>query len=456
MWFLFCLAPVYKLFAISDDLQGSRLAYLATVPLCILMTVAFANWSKDRSSGLKNFAKASLALIFLFSAGMMLWTNNQAWAEAGRQSNAIRMSLNELYKQIPGDPQALFIGLPDEVNGSYICRNALDGMTKEPQMHRTVFNCLMVNSFEPILPFGYWKDSLYAAREKVRFFRWDKTSATGFLPITLPAADALSQTTTTWQAGALKQILQPQPVDGTTYNWLPDGSLSVSSNADARKHSEIIVNLGNLPCWFTEFIAVNFEIMHLPPTSAQWGADLLYKNDLNKDFELKRRTNAEIFPKTVFALRSLPEWSLGGTAKQFKLMLPPGCELKIKSIEVVRPETVMPSLTFANSGYFGTKGYLHISDKDNSQTIAFDTREIAGAVGARVEITRPNLLFERQNTTLASKVIAQTINTGKKTTVTLTEDQFPAAGIYELRVRAVDSAGNPVGVASDHIVISAD
>ncbi len=456
VWFAFCLAPVYKLFAITDDLQGSRLAYLATVPLCMLMTVAFANWSKDRASGLKNIGKAALACIFLFSAGAMLWTNNQAWAEAGRQSNAIRMSLNELYKQIPGDPQALFIGLPDEVNGSYVCRNALSGMTRAPQMHRDAINGLMVNSFEPILPFGHLKDSLYQFKDQVKLYRWDSQSGTGFIPITLPETNVLNQITTTWQGKTLKQILQPQEAKDTIYTWLPDGTLSVSSDADARKHSEVIVNLGNLPCWFTDFIAVNFEIMHLPATSAQWGADLLYKNDINKDFELRRRTHAEIFPKTVFSLHSLPEWSLGGTAKQFKLMIPPGCELKIKSIEVIRPETVMPRLTFNNSGYFGTKGYLHISDKDNTQTIAVDTREIAGAVAARVEITRPNLLFEFQNTTEPSRVVAQTINTAKKGTVTLTADQFPTAGIYELRVRAVDSAGNPLGVASDHIVISVD
>ncbi|MBX9877775.1 MAG: hypothetical protein K2Y22_04895 [Candidatus Obscuribacterales bacterium] len=454
-WLILCLAPVYKIFNITDDLQGSRLAYLATVPLTILMTVAFARFSQGRASGLKNILKAVVAVCLLTSAAMLLWTNNQAWAEAGRQSNAIRMSLNELYKKVEGDPQALFIGLPDEVNGSYICRNALWGMTKSPQMHRDIVNCLMVNSFEPILPFGYLKESLYQAKEQVRLFRWDNTSES-FLDISLPESDSLSKVTTVFQGNALKQIAKPQKISGTTYTWLPDGTLSVSSSADARKHSEIILDLGKLPCWFTDFIAVNFEVLHLPEQSAQWGADLLYKNDINKDFELRRRTHAQIYPKTVFALHSLPEWSLGGTAKQFKLMLPPGSELKIKSIEVVRPETVMPSLTFKNSGYFGTKGYLHISDKDNTQVINIDTREIANAAGARIEITRPNLLFEFQNTTEPSRVIAQTIDTGKKASVTLTEDKFPSAGIYELRVRAIDSAGNPVGLASDHIVISVD
>lgn len=455
IWLVFSLAPVYKVFAITDDLQGSRFAYLATVPLCMLLTLAFSCWSRDRASGLKNLGKALLAFSFLIAAGSMLWTNNQAWAEAGRQSNAIRMSLNELYKGIEGDPQALFIGLPDEVNGSYICRNALSGMTRSPQLSRDVLNCLMVNSFEPILPFGLLKDSLYEGKDNVKLFRWDGVSS-AFVPITLPSKEALGQLTTVWQGRALKDILRPQADKGTIYTWLPDGSLSVSANADNRKHSAIVLNLGNLPCWFSDFIAVNFEIMHLPESSAQLGADLLYKNDINQNFELRRRTHAQIFPKTVFSLHSLPEWSLGGTAKEFKLHLPPGCELKIKSIEVVRPETVMPLLTFNNSGYFGTKGYLHISDKDNTQTIKIDTREIAGSVGARVEITRPNLLFESQNTTEASKVIARTINAERKGTVTLTEDLFPAAGIYELRVRAIDSAGNSIGLASDHIVISVD
>ena len=461
IWLAFCLAPVYKLFAITDDLQGSRLAYLATVPLCMLMTVAFAHF--PRGSSFKTLAKATLAFIFLFSAGMMLWTNNQAWAEAGRQSNAIRMSLNELYKQMPGDPQVLFIGLPDEVNGSYICRNALAGMTRSPQMHRNAVNGLMVNSFEPILPFGYLKESLYEAKDQVKLFRWSGTSSSasnGFLPITLPQSKVMESFTTKWQGQDFKQVLQPQNVAGSTFAWQPDGSLTVSSEVNARKHAQVVLNLGPLPCWFTDFIAVDFEILRLPAASSQIGADLLYKNEINKDFELRRRTHAQIYPRTVFALHSQPEWSLGGTAKQFKLLLPPGCKVTIKSIALVQPETVMPLISFFNSGYSGTKGYLHISkdvsQKDNRQEIGIDVRKIAGAVGARIEITRQNLLFEFQNITEPSRVIAQTIDTKKKDTVILKADQFPAAGIYELRARALDSAGKPIGLASDHIVISAD
>ncbi len=41
LWLAFALIPVYKIFAISDDLQGSRLAYLATVPLSLLMAFGF-------------------------------------------------------------------------------------------------------------------------------------------------------------------------------------------------------------------------------------------------------------------------------------------------------------------------------------------------------------------------------------------------------------------------------
>src|SRR5262249_39258021 len=147
----------YKIFAIGDDLEGSRLAYLATAPLCALLTfgctLAIGNVVVRQ---MRAFCIAVAAILVLCAASL-LWINNQAWFDAGRESNSIRFELNSLYQILKDDPQVLFIGLPDNIHGAYVCRNALYGMTKYPQMSRTARNCLMMGEFEPGLPFGYMK-----------------------------------------------------------------------------------------------------------------------------------------------------------------------------------------------------------------------------------------------------------------------------------------------------------
>ena len=103
----------------------------------------------------------------------LLLTNNQAWTCAGQEANRIRQGLETFYKETPGDPQVMLVGLPDETHGAYVCRNALWGMTKSPQLSRDITNCLMVNQFEPVLPFGFLKHSLLQSRNQVRVARWD-------------------------------------------------------------------------------------------------------------------------------------------------------------------------------------------------------------------------------------------------------------------------------------------
>ena len=133
-WFAICLAPVYKLFSISDDLQGSRLAYLCTAPLACLIGLAFTKIDLSLRASNRKRARSALALLIYlalpFAAGQLLWKNNSAWAQAGVTSNAVRQELQKFYDKTPGDPQVLIVGLPDNIDGAYVCRNAVDGMTK--------------------------------------------------------------------------------------------------------------------------------------------------------------------------------------------------------------------------------------------------------------------------------------------------------------------------------------
>lgn len=495
----FCFAPVYKIFTIADDLQGARLAHVATVALSLLLAMAFiiprkpskvtaANASPDettagsehhgaagsehhgatgseRAAGSKPtslfpvYLRGGICAFFAVVLGAALWTNNQAWSRAGHESNAIRAGLHELYDKIKDDPQVLLLSLPDQIDGAYISRNAVYGMTKHPQLQRDIWNCLGINKYEQIFPFGYLKDSLWQSRDKVQIYSWNSKQKT-FLPLEI-SRDASAKNV--WTNGELTEIAT---VKKGEVNWNSDGVLEVRGNESKNGRPELLLNFGDRNSFDIEFVGVTLTNLDTTGGSTKdltkEGVDLLYTNEVSPEFDLPNRTHADFTPdlkteRIILPLRSLPEWSLGGKSHGLLLKLPHNCHFAIEKIEIIPPDTIMPRLSFPNSGYLGTKGYLHLSDKDNKAVINVDASKVPSAAGVAVEITRTNLLFETQNTSTPSKV---TMKTDLKGTISgdieLTRDMFPATGMYELRSWAVDKDGKRLGVAGDHICVSVD
>lgn len=491
-----CFAPVYKIFSISDDLQGARLAHVATVALSLMLAMAFivprkANsrvQSKTKSnepgSASTNSADSRkdsavienrsvskilaspelrMAVCACFSTACFagLWTNNQAWSRAGQEANAIRSGLSKLYRGIKGDPQVLLLGLPDNFDGAYVCRNSLDGMTKTPQLERDIFHCLSINKYEPIIPFGFLKQSLFDSRDKVKIYFWD-TGKKDFQPLSLEHG---SPGKTLWSHRELADVVSMK--EGKS-ELSADQSLTVLADESKNgKRPELILKIGNPSSFDVDFVVVHARDIDTTGGSnaslTTEGADLLYSNDISPEFELPNRTHAEFKPgeksqTLVFPLRALPEYVLGGKSHDLMLKLPHQSKMAIDSIELAKADELIPRITFDNSGFMGTKGYLHLSQKDNKATVHVDASRIPDAASVVLEITRPNLLFETQNSAIESKVANEDLKPTATVSgdIQLTRDMFKGAGMYEARPWAVDGNGKKLGVAGDHIVITVD
>ncbi len=473
-WLALSLAPVYKIFAIADDLQGSRLAYVATVPLAFLIALAVVVVSRGIIARKQLWSRSLLGVGFIALSFYVLHLNNQAWVDAGVEANSIRAGLSKLYKEVKGDPQILFVGLPDQIHGAYICRNALVGMTRTPQLERDAVNAIMVDKFEPILPFGFMKESLYKDRDKVLVYRWCPEAngiAGHFAKMELndikeyPVKEAK-----VFSAGALQTVLKPVQSENTKFEFLPDGTLSATGGSGKLGRPEIRFDPGPINAYALEFVTVKIKQQAVSDAfksaSAKEGADLLYTNDLVPEFDIKRRTPTPM-PTAVgeatliFPLRSLPEWSLGGKSHGLTLRLPHDSNCIIEEITVAPAASLVPTLNFANSGYLGSKGFLHLSQEKKQDDITFDISQVKGdPVGVAMEITRPNLLFEEQNCTTPSRVAQTDTNftttfSGKTGTITLKRENFSALGIYQLRLWPIFQDGTR-GQASDHIVVAVD
>lgn len=451
-WLALSLLPVYKIFAIADDLQGSRLAYLATAPLAVLMAFACVSWQKRFSVRAIGIA-LGVAISGLCFA--LLTINNQPWIASGKEANAIRSGLASLYgAEIKGDPQVLFIGLPDQINGAYTCRNSLDGMTKKPQLARDIRNCLMINPFEPIFPFGYLKDSIVAERGQIMVYRWSTGEKRFFsVPIADPAVESR------WQLSNLVSVTKASDDRPASVTPNADGSVDLKTG---RQSGQIDLLPGTHSCWGTNFVQADIELLSTGSNASRAGLELLYSNELVPGFELKRRVHADFKSPQgdqilTFALRGLPEWSFGGNFSKLRLLVPPNTHLRLKNVSCAPDAQLLPRISFANSGYLGSKGFLHLGPSARLQSLHVDCAALPEASSCELEITRANLLFEEQNARLESAVQWKKIPLGSPSgDIQLRYDQFPSPGIYEVRVRALGKDHKLVGVTSDHIVISVD
>lgn len=459
IWTAFCLAPVYKIFAIADDMQGSRLAFLATVPIAAGLALAFANGG-TKQIWLVNF-KRLLFIAVWFLAAALLHFNNAPWAQAGQQANAIRAGLVELYNQFPGDPQVMLVGLPDEIHGAYVCRNAVAGMTMKPQFIRDVSNCLMVNKFEPILPFGFLKESISLHRDAIKVARWNPATLK-FDPVTVPKPEDLKTNgATQWSGSDLRRVAYG--AGETKIIDVANGGIALQTE-NPRARPTMLIKPSNLPSFNTDFLQITLSGLKTHGPVKHSGADLVFTNDLlpETDFRNRVHTDLKLEDKEqaiLFPLRALPDFAMGGNVHAFRILFPESSDVTIKSIALIPAQQLMPIIDFEKSDYLGTKGFMHLGKDKPECKITYDVRGVKDAQSIIFEITKTNLLFSSQNTEEASTVVnpaAQLKGDGPVGSVTLERKNFNGLGLYEGRAWAIDRNGNRIGLAGDHIVIAVD
>lgn len=478
-WLALSLLPVYKVFYIGDDLQGSRFAYLATAPLCCLLTFGISQLYSLRhddnfyrplnpfftgSFRQKFFAKTAIIVAFIWTAlaFYLLWQNNLVWRQAGQESKRITGELREIYSQTENDPQTLLVGLPDNVQGAYLSRNAFPGILQKPQFFKNINNCLPLNDSETVLPFGFLKNSLREAvgGGKSFVYLWNDGQQK-LLPYVPPQTDRIASAHL-WHGSSLLAALTPcgttRKVACKQNDAKQDDGFAVALIEDSGRGLAWDFLPGNLSCFDTDFIAIVFS--GTPPKLV-----MSYTNSIPGDESkhpsatISGQTDPNRSNSLIFSLHSRPSWAFGGMINRLHFRAPGCINCQIRSIEIMPASKFMPSLTCRNAGFLGSKGFFHLNR--NRQTVILDLSvdQIPDAASVKIEITKANCFFSpaQQNSVSDDGPIMKTIPYNKRYgRITLPGKIFPAHGLYELRIRAVNPNGQNLGVAGDHIVIAVD
>ncbi len=430
-WLVLSLVPVYKLFNIATDLQGSRLAYLSTVPLSALLCFGYAT-CLEINGKIRYWKLLALALL-LSSAGALLLVNNSAWIEAELTSQAIVNQLNDLSKTINKKNTIYIVGLPDQINGAYVCRNALDGMSKYPQISKSIDYCFNLDEINHVFPFGYARHSMtHIDKDRVtsKFYIWDAIEK------------------------KLKSFSLPDKAS--------DGSLTIDTNKDiSQQEGEIIIDLRNKPCFYLDCLVVSVNFGQAGDKKK--GANvcrLFYTNEIVSQFDNAHRLDVHLEPgsgnqKLLFPLHGQADWAMGNRAHLLKLVLPKSRAFYIQDISFEPIEKIMPNLYFRANANQNNLGFIELNDLYPSCQLGFDGGKVVGADKVMFELTAPDQTFTVVNDTKEpNSIFSSKKLKGQTGLISLNKKDFALPGIYELRLRALDSSDKQIGVAGDHIVIT--
>jgi hypothetical protein len=434
VWFFLSLVPVFKLLNIGSDLEGSRLAYLSTGPLCAFICFGLMRGGKFGALGSATLLAKALLLGLLALSYLALIKNNQPWQEAGMQSRAIVTGLDQLYSNSTTNTPTYLLQLPDTVHGAYLIRNAIDGMTKPPQISREAKQCFVLNNFDPVFPFGFSKNNLIEDKEsQARAFIWDYDEKR-FQPYPLPSrTDPFAGT---WSKDQLKALV-------------------INTPADDRR---LTFRFKSLPCWNTDFVVFRLASAKSPEDLSN--LSLNYTNDLCPLFSRRNRVPCTVRvvdgkPEVTFRLHGEIDWSFGNTGHELTILSSKPIDFSVDQLRFEGPEKHLPKLSMKETGNQNRSGFVRLSSQSPTCKICYDVRDLPGAVGVQLEATKPNKFFPVHNSPEPSRDLGFVRGySARQGELSIKKEDFAKDGIYEVRIRALDGNGKPVGFASDHLLVN--
>lgn len=431
IWFGLALVPVYKVFSVAQDLESSRYAYSAVLPLCLWLSVLATPVVKNRL-----LARAQIAT-FLALAGVgafALQTHCTIWRQAAQISNRIVQQVYDLVKELPaGQPAVLLMGAPDNFNGAYIMRNALPGMVTPPYFPKAIGTVRNLDRFCALYPFALFRDSRTVRTDAVVACWDDKASC--LRPARLSPSS--------WSDKRLALPLKNIQVGGATGH-LTDQGLKVSA-----RQKYVILDLRDLKaeCPAIDFIQVTVKDCgdDLEPST------MTYVNDHHPNAwptwsSTVRPSVVKIAPnmvRLIFPLRQHPEWVLSKYCSELVFGLP-AADFTVTAIEATSAAHLIPRVTLPASASDGSSlslgaepQELSVRDRDNKTLV--------------LEVSPPGQYFEKQ---YATAVRPQSIlRYFKPDRPILLEQNMFAPGAYQARVWWSGSNGQPEGLSSDHFTM---
>jgi len=475
-WCVTAVLPIYQLWGLSENLDGSRFLFFLTVPLSAFLPICLLAPAVTETFSRVNF-KLELSGLICLTALILLsskiaYRNNIPWIHAGRQTRACLKQAQILADKIPSDKRAILLGLPTEREGA---RMILNGVTFNMMVSPPFTRTARTDKFVLFAPIVYGNDELINMQRYKDFlgnpdivgtYVWNYDTLK-FEPLFSP--DALSAS-----PAAEAVVIEPAPSNIGVYpycegqgDWKvqPDGTITMTANKNG---SSIVLSPLNLNPLEYDFLEC--DVARKPGTS-KGIASVFWSGQNHSDWQDAYRPETALLPEQSgdnFQTIRLPlsrhwRWLTSGDIVKLRLGLPAATSLKVKGLRIVSAGNLVPDLVVDKLQPDNTGVYT--IDAEAAITLFTYGANVPQCEAVKIELSKPNFFFENLPEAMVgatekakgsnndTAVLKSFICQGAVGSRTLSHTEFPSPGYYQLRATCLNQAGAMIGERSDSLTV---
>ena len=477
LWLITCFLPIYQVFDLGPDLQGSRLVYLASVPLCLLLSllltplirhsVAPKIFALDLSEKkqlllkLTNMAFFSICLPIALIFVCVTYINNIPWRQAGDELRQLQKAL--IQENIDSGPnkKLALMNIPDTYNGAHmlyngltlnlLCSSALTGKKAS----------FPIVTFEPILYgdadlLNYARfNRLLNNKEQYVFLGWQRNLLLN--KKTKDKKNFLNQLFPRSNYGNLKKLV----FNHTDSNEIPQIDYSNSEYSEYKKFKIVKFSNLNLSTIYPHLIEFSIKAAPKPANKKvaiawlqlEWFSQnseaITNHGSLTKPLTIDGKTH-----KYIFNVSERKSWLLCNKINQIKIIAPPGgYNLQIESVKFLNPDKLIPQFgSDYREGPHEDDAGFYILAHNQGFLFEYNTSQIKNTKSVYYEISKPNYWFEHNedtftNTQFSKNALIKRQLASNKGKFTISGSDLET-GFFEIHIAAVDGKNNILGLTS--------
>lgn len=453
-WLVTAIAPIYQLYGLGFDLEGSRFFFFATAPLAVLLPVLLLSPLKRRSSAggeardeietpfsSRLFAVSCLSLVVLVLGNMRIATrNNTAWLEAGRQSRALVEQLSGCLSGIPEGKRVALLGIPNDYAGAHI---VLNGPTLGYMLSPPFTKADLASRLITFMPFSYGSPekinqiafrSALADPDVVGFYAWNRETR-ALVPLSIERSSQMSA----------RKVAEPLDVEG------PPGSAGEPVWLPWEPGSGLSIKIAPLDVVPTSYDYLEIEI---PREQAQGIRDGVFSLSFaGRSFDTRvsytEPRGAGLAPDSPATLRvpvsSFWSWYTSGKIESIALRFPRFSKLSPGNMCLIPAERLEPVIEVLDEsgdrpGPFGAYRVSHEGDT------RLRVRAPSAAESIELLVGKCNFLAESlHGESFGEEIGSRQKAMGAEAVFSLPRESFVGIGYYQIFARALDIDGGQIG-----------
>ncbi len=456
LFFLASIAPGLQAWLISPELAGSRYSYLPSAPLCIFLTLfvfPFEVTTSDQALFWRLMYQFRLGLLVAFVClfAMISIRNNDAWLLADKTIRALQKEIMATAPKLPARTRLVILNLPSKIKGAHQFYNFT-------MLKQLVMPPLVSKDYSPEL--GSCEPRFYGNPDLLNLTRLAEMEQSGrysfyfwnLATLHLVKASLKPADTSSDSGGAATANLVHEEViqhGASSYKRL---TYTIQQPSSApRFHFLAVTAVMPKVSWIDEALngQANLLVSWIPEHTELFGPEVLLRQPLYADG--KAHT-------CHVPVGERKRWTFTDKISQLYLDIPAAySHARILCVRLENGCRLVPTLSLDRTKCLDRADGMHTA-YNRFFAINYDASHIPYAAGVTVELSKCyNQFVHFANTyhewKLSDHELARFQLRSLASTLKLPAQLLPSPGWYEVRLAAVNSSGQVVGLTSDPLLL---